>query len=207
MTQVKVCGITRVEDGLVAAEAGADFLGFVFYERSRRRVEPSTAHRIIDAVRERSSVEAVGVFVNATPHEMNHIARVAGLQYVQLSGDEGDDTVEALDVPAIQVVHVRPDSDPAALAERIEGTPAEFVLLDTASSSYGGTGETFDWRRLPPLTRRAFLAGGLHAGNVGDAIRQVGPWAVDVSSGVERDGQKDPDRVRAFLDAAKRPSR
>lgn len=204
MTQIKICGIRRVEDALVAAEAGADYLGFVFYKKSRRRIDPEEAREIMSAVRERSGVQAVGVFVNADPADLNRVARIAGLDYVQLSGDEPDDIVAALDVPAIQVVHMREEMTPSSLVERIMETPAQLVMLDTAATgSYGGTGEAFDWERIPAIERQLLLAGGLHAENVGDAVRRVHPWGVDVSSGVERDGEKDHDRIRAFIQAAK----
>ena len=207
MTQVKICGIRRVEDALVAAEAGADYLGFVFYERSRRRVRPDEAREIISAVRKQSDARAVGVFVNEDPAGLNRIARAAGLDYVQLSGDEPDDIIEALDVPAIQVIHMRDDMTPEALIERVLDTPADLVMLDTAAAgSYGGTGEAFDWSRVPAVPRPLLLAGGLHAGNVADAVRHVHPWGVDVSSGVETNGDKDPDRIRAFIQAARHSS-
>jgi indole-3-glycerol phosphate synthase/phosphoribosylanthranilate isomerase/anthranilate synthase/indole-3-glycerol phosphate synthase/phosphoribosylanthranilate isomerase len=204
MTRVKICGIKRVEDGLVAAEAGADLLGFVFAP-SRRQIDPDTARAIALAVRARSSLELVGVFVNAKPAEMNRVAKVCGLDYLQLSGDEPDEIIAALDVPAIRAIHVRDNVTPEWLAERVEGYPAELILLDTARKGvYGGTGTTFDWRRIPSLDRSILLAGGLHPGNVEEAIRTVRPWGVDVSSGVETNGAKDPDKIRAFVQAARR---
>jgi phosphoribosylanthranilate isomerase len=203
MTKVKICGIRRVEDALVAVESGADFLGFVFYERSRRALRPQAAREIIAAAREKSSARMVGVFVNAEPSAINEIARSAGLDYAQLSGDEPDDIARTLDIPAIQVVHVRPEQSESALAERVHRSAAELVLLDTPSSEYGGTGQTFDWSRIPTLDRPFVLAGGLHAGNVALAIEQVDPWGVDVSSGVETAGKKDEARIRAFIAAAR----
>jgi phosphoribosylanthranilate isomerase len=204
MTRVKICGLRRAEDAIVAAEAGAEYLGFVFYERSRRAVAPELAREIIAAARERGTAQMAGVFVDADPGRMNEIARVARLDYVQLSGDEPESVVEALEVPAIQVIHMDAASSAAELAERIEGSRAALVLLDTPSDAFGGSGEPFDWNLIPAVERPILLAGGLHAGNVEEAIRRVGPWGVDVSSGVETAGQKDQRKIRAFIAAAKR---
>lgn len=203
MTVVKICGIKRVEDARVAVEQGADMLGFVFAPSSRR-IEPETAREIIAALRPQSRVQAVGVFVNAAPEEMNQVARLCGLDLVQLSGDEPDDVVGVLDVPAIKAIHVRDDDSPETLRVRISASSAQTVLLDTArAGSYGGTGETFSWERLPTLDRQVLLAGGLHAANVAEAIRIVRPWGIDVSSGVEVNGEKDHGKIRDFIRAAR----
>lgn len=203
MTRVKICGLKRVDDALVAAEAGADMLGFVFAP-SRRRVEPELVREIIAEVRQHSQAKMVGVFVNTDPVEMNRVAHVCGLDYIQLSGDEPDDFIAALDVPAIQVIHVGSVMQPRTLPARIAATPADLVLLDTAAAgTYGGTGQAFDWSLVPALERPVLLAGGLHAGNVGEAIRALRPWGIDVSSGVEMDGEKDHARIRDFLLAAR----
>jgi phosphoribosylanthranilate isomerase len=202
MTHVKICGLRRVEDAAVAVEAGAHLIGLVFAE-SRRQVDPQTAAEISHVARA-GGAQVVGVFVNEDVERMNRLVRECGLDYIQLSGDETDEVVDALDAPAIRTVHVTPDLDPAILAERIAGSRAALVLLDTARvGTRGGTGETFDWTAIPHLEREILLAGGLHAENVGEAIRRVRPWGVDVSSGVERDGVKDRDRIREFLAAAR----
>lgn len=202
MTQVKICGVGRVEDALTAADAGADFLGLMFFKGSKRFVETDRAREIAEAVRGR--LRLVGVFVNEEPEEMNRVARLCGLDYVQLSGDEPPAAVTGLDVPAIRAVHVRESATPEDLAERIESSPAELVLLDTgAAGLYGGSGRTFDWGLLPSLRRRVLLAGGLDPSNVGRAIERVRPWGVDVSSGVETEGRKDPNRIRDFVTRAK----
>jgi phosphoribosylanthranilate isomerase len=204
VTQVKICGLKRVDDARAAAEAGADMLGFVFAP-SRRRVEPELVREITSEVRQQSSVKVAGVFVNADPAEMNRIAHVCSLDYIQLSGDEPDAIIAALDVPAIQVIHVDRKMPAESLNQRISATPAELVLLDTArAGAYGGTGQTFDWSLIPELNRPILLAGGLHAENVGDAVFSVRPWGVDVSSGVETAGEKDHAKIRDFILAAKR---
>jgi phosphoribosylanthranilate isomerase len=199
MTHVKICGLKRYDDALVAAEAGADLLGFVFAP-SRRRVQPEEARDIIAGLRGRTSVGTVGIFVNEDPTEMNRLADLCDLDYLQLSGHEPDDLVDALARPAIQVVHVEDDITAEALQARAASIRAEMILLDTAQQgSYGGTGRAFAWDRIPPLPRPVLLAGGLHSGNVGEAIRVARPWGVDVSSGVETNGEKDQAKIKAFI--------
>lgn len=203
MTIVKICGIKRVEDARAAIETGADMLGFVF-ARSTRRVNPDTARDIIAAIRPDTAVRTVGVFVNAEPDEMNRVARFCDLDLIQLSGDEPDEVVARLKVPAIKAIHVGENDWPEILRERITASGADVVLLDTArASTYGGTGEAFRWDRLPTLERPVLLAGGLHAANVAEAIRIVQPWGVDVSSGVETHGEKDHGKIEAFVRAAR----
>lgn len=200
MTAIKICGLKRPADARLAAEAGADMIGLVFAP-SRRRVDEETARSIVDALDGR--VPAVGVFVNETPEEMNRIARATGLAYAQLSGHEDDAVIAQLEIPAIQVVHVGPDMTPADVAERVASCRAEIMLLDTArAGSYGGTGESFAWSRVPD-DRRVMVAGGLHGGNVAEAIRISSPWGVDVSSGVETNGEKDHALIRGFVAAVR----
>jgi len=201
MTRVKICGFKHMEDALVAVEAGADLVGFIFAP-SRRRIDPDVAREIIAAVHARSAARAVGVFVNADRMEINAMARICGLDYVQLSGDELDDLPAALDAPSIQAIHIGPATTAELVAKRAETSQAEILLLDTAQDgAYGGTGESFDWSRVPLVDRPVLLAGGLHARNVGRAIKRVRPWGVDVSSGVETNGEKDQAKIRAFVKA------
>jgi phosphoribosylanthranilate isomerase len=201
MTHVKICGLRRSEDALVAAEAGADMLGFVFAP-SRRRIDPVEARLIIGSINDRFPAKIVGVFVNESPEEMNRVTRLCRLDYVQLSGDEPDDILADLDVPAIQVIHVGEGSPAETVRERVAESSAALVMLDTAVAGWqGGTGQKIEWHRLPPLERPVILAGGLHASNVADALRTVNPWGVDVSSGVETDRQKDQDKIRSFMAA------
>jgi phosphoribosylanthranilate isomerase len=202
MTHIKICGVKRVEDARVAVEAGADLIGLMFFAHSHRAVTPYVAAQISMAVRGRA--RTVGVFVNATPEEMNRAVQECGLDYVQLSGSEGEETIAALDVPVIDVIHMHPGLGPDAVSEHVSRTSAAIVLLDTAREGvFGGTGETFDWSRVPALTRPIMLAGGLRPDNVAEAIRRVRPWGVDVSSGVELNGEKDHEQIRAFISAAR----
>lgn len=199
MTKVKICGIRRAEDAIVALEAGADFLGLVFAP-SRRRIDPLAARDLVAQIKETAPSKIVGVFVNSDPDEINRIAKICHLDYAQLSGSGTDDSLGALDLPAIQVFHVGRDGIDAALAHRVERSRAHLVMLDTAQkNSYGGTGKTFAWAGGTRIERPFFLAGGLHPENAADAIRALAPWALDVSSGVETEGEKDPEKIRSFI--------
>ncbi|GAC1514685.1 MAG: phosphoribosylanthranilate isomerase [Chloroflexota bacterium] len=205
MTVVKICGLRRSEDALVAARAGADLLGLVFAP-SRRQVDERAALDIVTRVRQEFDARMVGVFVNAPASEMNRLAAACDLDYVQLSGDEGEDVVEALDVPAIQVVHVGPGMTSEVLNQRAAETSADLVLLDAKNDErYGGSGTSFDWTIVRAVQRPVLVAGGLDAGNVAEAVRIADPWGVDVSSGVERDGKKDHAQIKSFIEAARAP--
>lgn len=206
-TRVKVCGITRVEDALVAVEAGADALGFIFAE-SPRRVSVAQAGEIVSQIP--PLVTPIGVFVDEPPEVVAEVARAAGLRAVQLHGGESPECARALrslaPVWVVKAFRVRGESALAEIGRYRECCDA--VLLDAfVPGSAGGTGKVFDWS----LAERAvacgvplFLAGGLHPGNVAEAVRRVRPYAVDVSSGVEAGpGVKDHERLRAFLGAVR----
>ena len=208
MTSVKVCGIRSVADGRAALGAGASYLGFVFWPPSKRFVTPDEAARIIRALRADSlSWSAVGVFVDPTPEAANEAARVCGLDFIQLSGNEKAARVHSMPGPTIKAIHVRIGQEPAAV-ETIERNAlgADLYLLDThAESLPGGTGRTFDWHALRSVGPRCWVGGGLHPDNVTAALQTLEPKGVDVSSGVEHPtGGKDPQRIRAFLEAVKR---
>lgn len=152
----------------------------------------------------------VGVFADMPADEVNAIAEAAKLDLVQLSGDEDEDYIDAIDRPVMKALHVGPASSADDI--RTEATPghARAILLDTASAhARGGTGEAFDWELAQDVAERlpVMLAGGLTPGNVGEAVGQVQPWAVDVSSGVEQDGRKDVTKVQAFVTAVKEADR
>ena len=213
MTWVKICGITNLEDALVAAEAGADALGFVFYEKSPRNVSPDTALEISRHLSGR--IERVGVFVNQSEDVLCDVADDAALTAIQMHGDSEDPQVADLVVgrrPLKVLVAIsmhRPTPDDFAAAWQSKNVFA--FLADSGSpAKLGGTGKAFDWRAaLKALDNmkalgRLVLAGGLNPENVGEAIRVTRPWGVDVSSGVElRPGKKDPEKVRAFIRAVR----
>jgi len=206
---VKICGIRSQETAMMAVRAGADAIGFVF-ARSRRQVAPEKAEEIAAAVG--SKVKKVGVFVNADPLEIGHIAARCGLDFVQLHGTEAPEVCNllrrvladyGLRVRLIKAVRVR---DRSAL-RRARSYPADVILFDTyVSGSQGGTGRAFDWDHVVDhgLEVPVILAGGLNPRNVGAAVQRVRPWGVDVSSGVETNGEKDPDKMARFVQEVRR---
>ena len=202
---VKICGITTAEDARMAAAAGADAIGFVFWPKSPRAVDAATA-RAIAAVLP-PFVLRVGVFVDASPEEMRRVADEVGLDMVQLHGQEPPEDVARAPRRAVKAIRVGPGFR-AEEALRYDGTAAA-LLVDTLADGAGpgGTGHTFDWSLVRPVragTPFLVLAGGLTPENVGEAIAAVRPDAVDVSSGVESSpGRKDPAKVRAFVDAVR----
>jgi len=209
MVRVKICGITSQADALLAVEAGASALGFNFYLPSPRYIAPSHARLIVGEMP--VGVDAVGVFVNPTFEAADEIALTVDLDVVQLHGEEPPGLVEQLSDcwPLIKAFRVGPEFRAEALAEY--GKSVHFFLLDGFSkTARGGTGKTFDWSAAVAAKRygRIFLSGGLTPENVGEAIRQVRPFAVDVCSGVESEpGKKDAARVRAFVEAVEAASK
>ncbi|EPJ2810453.1 phosphoribosylanthranilate isomerase [Pseudomonas putida] len=198
----KICGITRIEDALAAAEAGADAIGFVFYAKSPRAVDVRQARAIITELP--PFMTTVGLFVNASRCELNEILEVVPLDLLQFHGDETPQDCEGYHRPWIKALRVRPGDDLEAACKQYAG--ARGILLDTYVAGVpGGTGEAFDWSLVPAhLSKPIILAGGLSADNVGQAIAQVRPYAVDVSGGVEQaKGIKDAAKIEAFMRAVK----
>jgi len=196
----KICGITRIEDALAAAEAGADAIGLVFYAKSPRAVTAAQARAIVAALP--PFVTTVGLFVNASRCELDEILEVVPLDLLQFHGDETPADCEGYHRPWIKALRVRPGDDLEAACKLYHG--ARGILLDTFVAGVpGGTGEAFDWSLVPShLSKPIILAGGLSASNVGEAIAQVRPYAVDVSGGVEAaKGIKDHDKIAAFMAA------
>lgn len=198
MTQIKICGITRRTDALKAAACGADALGFIFYAGSPRHVTPETARAICRDLPD--GVVRIGVFVHEEPSKIIEIVDDCGIDMIQLHGDEQPDDCRRF--PAgrlIKAVSGRVDGDLAASAQY----PVRAILLDHREAGrYGGTGRASDWG-LAGRIRAAYpliLAGGLHEGNIGEAIRSVAPDAVDINSGVENaPGIKDPEKIRNII--------
>jgi len=204
MTYVKICGITNLADALSAVEAGADALGFNFYCPSPRYIEPNAARAIIDQLP--ATVLTVGVFVNeASLERVEQIADDAGVAALQLHGDESPEYCNAVaNRYVIKVLAVDSDFDP----QRALNYKVQAIMLDAADrEARGGTGRTIDWsvaRRTGELVHRLFLAGGLSPQNVAEAIAAVRPYAVDACSALETTpGKKDPERLRAFVTAAR----
>ena len=208
MTLVKICGMRTVEEGRAALDAGANYLGFIFWTPGKRYISPTAAAEIIATLRQGSpDWAAVGVFVDPDPAEVDDIAALCGLDYVQLSGDEPREVVQQMPRPTLKALHVRP-GDEAIAAEAVTSNAlgAWRYLLDTHSHDLpGGTGSAFDWQTLTAVGRTCFVAGGLRADNVGAALKTLAPFGVDVSSGVEfAAGGKDPRLIQAFVEAVRR---
>jgi phosphoribosylanthranilate isomerase len=213
MVRVKICGITNWQDAKAACDLGAAALGFNFYEKSKRVISPAAAWKIISRLRddvERDDVESVGVFVNWSAEAIVALAGALSLDSVQLHGDEAPTVVQEC-AKHFQVTKAFQAGARFQLENLRSYSAASAFLFDAAGTGqYGGTGKRADW----PLARRAakshriILAGGLTPENVGDAIRTVQPYAVDVASGVEsRPGKKDHGKLRAFFAEVKRANR
>jgi phosphoribosylanthranilate isomerase len=200
--RIKICGITRIEDALAAAGAGADAIGLVFYAKSPRAVSVQQARQIIAALP--PFITTVGLFVNSNRCELNEILAAVPLDLLQFHGDENAADCEGYHRPYLKALRVKAGDD---IQAQIDMYPsAAGVLLDTFVEGVpGGTGESFDWSLVPPrASKPIILAGGLSAENVGSAIALVRPYAVDVSGGVERSkGIKDEEKIRAFIAACK----
>jgi len=197
-TRVKICGITRVEDALAAVQQGADAIGLVFYAPSPRHVTIDVACAIVDALP--PFVSVVGLFVNASKTEIEAVLSKVRLDILQFHGDEAPADCEQYNLPYLKAIRVKADTN--LLQYALEFNSAKALLLDAYSDSgYGGTGQVFDWKLIPKnLSKPIILAGGLTPENVGSAIRQVQPYAVDVSGGVEQSkGIKDAAKIKAFM--------
>lgn len=213
-TRVKICGIQRAEDAIEAARSGADFIGIAFVPGRRRRLETPDARRIVSRLRDATDdpPRVVGLVAGQPLEDVRRIVLESGVDMVQLCGGEDLDYAERVRVPVIKVVHV-------PLSENHDKTLAEvrrevqafrdrghMVTLDRkVGDLQGGTGRSFDWELAKSLSDEGYsflLAGGLTPENVNEAVRTARPWGVDVSTGVETSGSKDPDKIRAFVIAA-----
>jgi phosphoribosylanthranilate isomerase len=198
----KICGITRIEDALAAVETGADAIGLVFYEKSPRAVGVEQAAAIVQALP--PFVTTVGLFVDMPRDQLQQLLQRLPLDLLQFHGDESPADCEGHGRPYIKALRVRPGEDVAAAMAPYSG--ARGILLDTFVEGVpGGTGASFDWSLVPEnAAKPIILAGGLDAGNVAAAIRQVRPYALDVSGGVEASkGIKDAGKIRAFVQAVR----
>lgn len=201
-TAVKICGITRVEDALAAAHAGAHAVGLIFHAGSPRLVSHDMARRIVEALP--GFITPVALFVDAKSAEIERVIATVRPQLLQFHGDESPEFCSRFVVPYIKAVKVRPGVDLLQYARHYR--TAKGLLLDAfVDGSHGGTGSMFDWQLIPDqLSLPIILAGGLNQDNVAEAIRRVRPWAVDVSSGVEAaKGIKDAAKVAAFIRGAR----
>jgi phosphoribosylanthranilate isomerase len=228
VTIVKVCGLRSLPEARAAVQAGANWLGFIFWKAGKRFVPPSQAADIIRSLRHElpaSEWSAVGVFVDPSPSDVEEAVALCGLDYVQLSGDESAFVVDAMPRPTIKAIHVRAGQE-AAAADVVSSNAlrAHLYLLDShAHGLHGGTGTAFDWAALQGVGPRCLVAGGLRPDNVALALATLAPLGVDVSSGVEfpqtpqfdltshdsrlttptNGGGKDPRLIQAFLEAVR----
>ncbi len=211
-TMVKICGVRRLADALVAADAGADYVGMVFVPGRRRRLDPSAAREITDGLRALgpNAPRSVGLFGDQPLADVLSVVEAAALDYAQLCGDESvaycHQIMECAGV--IKVLHV-PDGGRTAVVDSVKSAMDSYhaagcaITLDShVAGLHGGTGQSFDWEIAGDLAaegRRFLLAGGLTPENVVEAIARANPWGVDVSSGVETDGAQDPHKIRNFV--------
>jgi phosphoribosylanthranilate isomerase len=197
-TRVKICGLTRESDVAAAVDVGSDAVGLVFYAPSSRAVDREQARRLLDALP--PFVTSVGLFVDAEPAFVTSVLSDVPLDLLQFHGDEPPEYCAGFHRPWIKALRMRPGTDLKALGARYQG--ARGLLLDTYDAvTAGGTGRRFDWDLVPAwLAPHIVLAGGLNPHNVGDAVRRVGPYGVDVSGGVESaKGVKDRAKMEAFM--------
>lgn len=201
MTKIKLCGLRREADIEAANELRPDYIGFVFAGKSRRAVDRETAVRL-KALLSRE-IQAVGVFVNAQPETVAFLLEEKVIDLAQLHGQEDEEYISRLreltDKPLIQAFRIRNAED----ARRAEKSTAEYILLDAGA----GDGKTFEWELAVSVERPYFLAGGLTPENAGEAAERLHPFALDVSSGIETDGWKDPAKMRAFVNHVRRKER
>lgn len=197
--RVKMCGMQTAAAARAAEAAGADYIGFIFAQGSRRYVAPETAHEI---AREMQRVKKVGVFVDAPMAEVNQIADAVGLDYVQLHGHETAEMARMAERPVIKAYRYGDDFD----AETANVYPAEIILVDSyVKGAAGGTGLTFHWqeaaREIARVTKPVLIAGGITAANVREAVETFHPFGIDVSGGLEEDGVKSKAKITAFMAA------
>jgi phosphoribosylanthranilate isomerase len=207
--KIKFCGITNLEDACNAIEAGADMLGFNFYQKSPRFINPTVCARIIQGVRvhfrpDTVGTAMVGIFVNETLSTVNRIIKQCQLDLVQLSGNETPGYVQDIGDKAIKVIRTNKNESFIHRAERypLRQDPPFFVLDAAVNGAYGGTGKTIDWYQAAEIASimPVLLAGGLYPGNVRHAVELVQPWGVDVASGIEYSpGKKDSDLMKNFV--------
>lgn len=198
MTHIKLCGLSRVCDIEAANKLKPEYIGFVFSEKSKRYVSPQAARALKRSLAK--DIKAAGVFVNATHEYILELIKNGVIDVIQLHGDEDENYIKTLreltDKPIIKAFRIKDDD---TIKEAQEST-ADYILLDSGA----GTGTVFDWSIIQNIKRPYFLAGGLDHLNIENAIIELRPYAVDVSSGIETDGFKDKEKMASFVDAVRK---
>lgn len=194
MTKIKLCGLRRAEDIEAAVLLKPEYIGFVFYKKSKRYISPEEAH-ILKSILDTDHIKAVGVFVNENPKTVADLLEKGIIDIAQLHGDEDEEYIKALrkltDRPLIKAFKIKTKED----LKKAEASSADMILLDAGM----GDGVSFDWDLLKSFSRPYILAGGLDPLNVKDAVEKLHPYGVDVSSGIETAGVKDIDKMREFV--------
>ena len=206
--QVKICGLRTADQLLSTRDAGADLIGLMFFEQSSRYIHPEAAKELLRTYEDGLvSPDIVGIFVNKEAAFINDVADNVGLNFVQLHGDEAAEACGSIRRPVIKALRLNGNTDEVLIKTYAQTTWR--LLLDTPTVKWGGSGETHDWVLARTIAQQTptFLAGGLTPENVVEAVRQVHPWGVDVSSGVETHGQKDINKIQTFIEQARRSSR
>ena len=201
MTKIKLCGISRSEDISIVNNLKPEYIGFVFAKKSKRYVSPDIAAGLKKELSE--GIEAVGVFVDEPVENIAELFRKKIIDAAQIHGNEDDDYIKRLknlvDIPVVKAFQMNKVTDISA----VEGSKADYILLDSGA----GSGETFEWDSIKHIKRPFFLAGGLNEHNVAAAVRDIHPFAVDVSSGIETNGVKDGIKMADFVAAVRKEDR
>ena len=215
MPMIKICGVRKAQDALVAAESGADFIGLVFVPNRRRSLDLESAAHIVEELKVSFPLrpEIVGLFADQSLEQVNLFVSSCKLDWVQLCGRESLEYCDAVQARVFKVIHVPVESNSDVDAQELAATINDYsgsghmITLDRQDGVLqGGTGLSFDWQIASKLSKMGFkfvLAGGLTPSNVGEAIKIVNPWGVDVSSGVETDGTKNAEKIEAFIRQSK----
>ena len=210
--KIKICGIKEIRTAKLLVDLEVDFVGLNFINNSSRYLNEKNAKHIsdyIDDYREskKSQIQKVGLFLNEKIEKLNHLTKIYNLDFVQLCGNEDIEYISMVEKPVIKVVHIKKKMNFDELKNNIKSffSVSKYIILDTFSkSSAGGTGEIFDWSEYKKLfNKNIFIAGGLNPDNIKDFSNSYLPWAIDVSSGVESNKEKDPEKINLFIKNSK----
>ena len=210
--KIKICGIKEIRTAKLLVDLEVDFVGLNFINNSSRYLDEKNAKHISDYIDDyrkskKSQIQKVGLFLNEKIEKLNHLTKIYNLDFVQLCGNEDIEYISMVEKPVIKVVHIKKKMNFDELKNNIKSffSVSKYIILDTFSkSSAGGTGETFDWSEYKKLfNKNIFIAGGLNPDNIKDFSNSYLPWAIDVSSGVESNKEKDPEKIYLFIKNSK----